>query len=1027
MAEGARKLLPCLDMSTSRKCFSTTALVCVTTFAQTSWSQSLDLLRTLTPDQRATALSVMQGSSGQIQGQPLGTSRLGTGAGTASRPAGSAGLMNQQGLGTTSTTPLDQYDFTPKTPIPGFSLYGESRDPVVNARRQQSTSPKQPLEELRPFGERFFASGAMGFNPPSDLPVPADYIIGVGDTVELRVFGKENRLYQLPVERNGVITLPDIGPITVAGMSFETMGKVVLERIAKQKIGIDATVSMGPLRSIQIFVMGDVKNPGAYTTDALTTAVNALLMGGGIKPTGSMRKIEIRRQGKTVARLDLYDAMLAGGTRGDLRLQSGDTIFVPPVGPRAGVSGDVLRPAIYELLNEKNADDLIRLAGGLLPTAHPANAKIDRIGSEGKRQTIDISLTAVSQRKLELRNGDIIHIPPVLARQEKTVTLAGGVERPGTYEWKEGLHLGQIISSFDALKRSAYRAFAVIERTDEATGLRNLRAVNLLSIVRGQHTEVLHPEDRVIVLSQSEVDFLSSASVQFILAGRLPPTATYPLGGALVAESIGLKPKSDDAIGRSGIDQNASADGSQAKGADGRPLSSNPAVRAAQEAWTPVQASAQAGSSNQPGQPLPQGNIPGQSQQLASNALGPLNPNEEPARDPNHCQGLVDLADIVHREGTERFRSSLLFSNSETDKIRLVRTQQCPQIFDENPALLPFVLENTVMVRGEVKYPGVLPTAVGMPLDAALNARGGLTNEADPQGIEVSRLASTKSGKALVKRELLAQKDQLDKVTIQPGNIVLVRKRATDLETGVVRLTGEFSHPGTYEIRRGEKLSDLIARAGGLTNAAYPYGTVFLRQSVKEDKKQYYQKAAQELQNSMIFALTRQGSTGAQASATSLVTNLMNQLKNIDPTGRMVVEADPTVLQVRPELDVVLEAGDEVHIPRRPSSIMVMGEVLNPGAVQFQSGKKATDYISAVGGLTKLADENRIFAILPNGSAEPLKTSSWNFQPKLLPPGTVIYVSREALPTTNTDMMLLSLQVLKDLALSAASLAVINR
>lgn len=1010
-------------MSTSRKCFSTTALVCVTTFAQTSWSQSLDLLRTLTPDQRAAALSAMQGGNGQIQGQPLGTSRVGTGMGTAGRPAGSTVLMNQQSLGTTSAPPLDQYDLTPKTPIPGFSLSGESRDPVVNARRQQSTSPKQPLEELRPFGERFFAAGTTGFTPPSDLPVPADYIVGVGDTVDLRVFGKENRLYQLPVERNGVITLPDIGPITVAGMSFETMGKVVLERIAKQKIGIEATVSMGPLRSIQIFVMGDVKNPGAYTTDALTTAVNALLMGGGIKSTGSMRKIEIRRQGKTVARLDLYDAMLAGGNRGDMRLQSGDTIFVPPVGPRAGVSGDVLRPAIYELLNEKNADDLIRLAGGLLPTAHPANAKVDRIGSEGKRQTIDISLTAITQRKLELRNGDIIHIPPVLARQEKTVNLAGSVERPGTYEWKEGLHLGQIIPSFDALKRSAYRAFAVIERTDEATGLRNLRAINLLSIVRGQHTEVLHPEDRVIVLSQSEVDFLSSASVQFILAGRLPPTATYPLGGALVAESIGLKPKSDDAIARAG----GSADGSQTKGADGRSLSSNTAIRAAQEAWTPIQATAQANSLNPPNQPIPQGNISGQPQQLASNSLGQLNPNEEPARDPNHCQGLVDLADIVHREGTERFRSSLLFSNSETDKIRLVRTQQCPQIFDENPTLLPFVLENTVMVRGEVKYPGVLPTAAGMPLDAALNARGGLTNEADLQGIEVSRLASTKSGKALVKRELLTQKDQLDKVTVQPGNIVLVRKRASDLETGVVRLAGEFSHPGTYEIRRGEKLSDLIARAGGLTNAAYPYGTVFLRQSVKEEKKQYYHKAAEELQSSMIFALTRQTSTGAQAAATSLVTNLMNQLKTIDPSGRMVVEADPTVLQVRPELDVVLEAGDEVHIPRRPSSIMVMGEVLNPGAVQFQSGKRASDYISAVGGLTKLADESRIFAILPNGSAEPLKTSSWNFQPKLLPPGTVIYVSREALPTTNTDMMLLSLQLLKDLALSAASLAVISR
>lgn len=245
----------------------------------------------------------------------------------------------------------------------------------------------------------------------------------------------------------------------------------------------------------------------------------------------------------------------------------------------------------------------------------------------------------------------------------------------------------------------------------------------------------------------------------------------------------------------------------------------------------------------------------------------------------------------------------------------------------------------------------------------------------------------------------------------------------------MIRLSGEFLHPGNYEIKRGEKLSEAIARAGGVSTQAYPYGAVFLRQRVKEEKRQFYQKAAFELQNGMVMAMSRvrSGATGGgDAGAAPLVMNLVNQIKTTDPVGRMVVEADPAVLLVRPELDVVLEAGDEIYMPRRPSSILVMGEVLNPGAVQFRSGKKVDEYIQDVGGISRLADAERIYAILPNGSAEPLKLSAWNFQPKLLPPGSAIYVSREPLPSTSMDLWLIALSVFKDLALAAASLAVIG-
>ena len=820
--------------------------------------------------------------------------------------------------------------------------------------------------ELRPFGEALFSGGVVPFSPATDLPVPLDYVIGPGDVLELRLFGKENKSFQLTVDRSGAVNLPDIGPMVIAGMSFESVGKAVIERINRQKIGVEATVSMGALRSIQIFLMGDVNNPGAYATDSLTTVMNALLVGGGIKPTGSMRKVEVRRQGRVVGHLDLYDAMLSGGDRGNMRLQSGDTIFVPSVGRRVGVAGDVLRPAIYELLNEKTAAEVIRLAGGMLPTAYPAQAKIDRIAADGRRQVQDVSLAGGLPQKWTVNDGDVITLPSVVARWDKSVALAGRVERAGNYEWRQGLSLGDVLRSTEQLGRDAYRAMAIVERTDSATGVRRFLSVSLKDIFDKKAVFELLPEDRVIVLGMDEIEFLSSANVQFVLAGRKPPQEQNGLAVVQGAESEL----------RGHVDGNKQVE----LGLDTRDQTA--AIKKPKDAVNVV----------------------------------------------NACAGLVELSNLVNQEGQARFRSAVLQTNTANDKERLLKTQTCPALYNDVAGLLPYVLENSVAVRGEVKRPGVLPVPAGMSLDTVINARGGLTRESDINGIELTGLVSNE-GRAMVSRQMVTS-TQLAEFKVLPGNGVFVRKRFNDLEAGLVRLGGEFVHPGNYEIRRGEKLSELVARAGGLTQQAYALGAVFQRPRIKDEKKEYYRKSAMELQNGLLLSLTRQRAStvqGADASAATVVAGLAKQLNEIDPVGRVVIEADPTVLQVRPELDVVLEAGDELFVPRRPSSIMVMGEVLNPGAVQFRAGKTVSDYVDAVGGLTRVADEDRIFAILPNGNAEPLKISSWNFQPTRLPPGSVIYVSREPMPTLPTDLMLLALQVVKDLALAAASLSVISK
>lgn len=839
---------------------------------------------------------------------------------------------------------------------------------------------------LRPFGENVFQGDGSRYVTPSDMPVPSDYVIGVGDVVEVRLFGKENKILQLRVERNGVITLPEIGPVTVLGMSFEAMSSMVLERIAKQKIGVEATVSMGALRSIQVFLSGDVGQPGAYTVDGLTTLPHVLLVGGGVRPTGSLRRVEIQRHGRVVAKVDLYDYLLKGRGKADVRLQSGDTVFVPPVGRQVAVGGDVLKPAIYELLNEKSAEETLNLAGGMLPSAFPAKTKLDRLLKNGSRETF--WLPTQEKRALQVMDGDSILVPSALGRADRGVTLVGHVPNAGaSIQWKEGLHVAQLLGSAQDLLADYFRLVGVIERTEETTGAKSFLAFNLHEVLSKGKVVPLMPEDKVIVLKQEDVEFLSSVSVQNVLFGKLPT----PQGGALVNSGrdklvFGAQANQASRVTKSAID--SAANTNESSKAELQPLES--------AMFT-----------------MDQG-YPRADQVVART-------------EHRFCNGLLYLADIVGQEGAFRFRGAVAASAAEGEGVKLSRNQACTKIYDQFPGLLAFLLENVAVVRGEVLNPGLVPVAPSVTVEMAISARGGVTRSADAKGVELTTfIQETGRTERKVLGESLKQKTELD-----PGAAILVRKRATDQDAGLVKLGGEVLYPGTYSIRKGERLSELMARAGGLTQFAYAYGAVFQRAAIKDEKKVYYAKAAQELQQSVLFGLTRQrAAASAQdglAGASGFVMSVMNDLKNMSPTGRMVVEADPTVLQVRPEQDVMLQPGDEIYIPRRPSHVNVMGEVLNPGAVQFQSGKLASDYVKAVGGTTRLADLDRVYVILPNGAAEPLKLSSWNFSPTLVPPGSTIYVTREALPTTPTDLMLIVTQMAKDIALTAASLVVIGK
>lgn len=365
--------------------------------------------------------------------------------------------------------------------------------------RENETKHQQGLKQ---YGYDLFAGAPTTFAPATDIPIPTDYVIGPGDTVKVQLYGKENAIYELMIDREGVLQFPDIGPLTVAGLSFQELKAYLNEIVAKQMIGVKASITMGALRSIRVFVLGEAYRPGSYTISALSTITNALFVSGGVTKVGSLRNIQLKRKGKTVGKIDLYDLLHRGDTSGDQRLQPGDVIFIPPIGKTAGVTGQVRRPAIYELKDEKTAVELIQLAGGYLPTAYPPASRVERINPKGQRTIVDLDLATVKGRSEPLKNGDVLEIFPVLGDIENAVMVSGHLYRPGGFAWKPGLRVSNIISSVHQMLPSADLDYALIVREKQPERTVEARAFSIGQAINKPGTEqdpVLLPRDKVLV------------------------------------------------------------------------------------------------------------------------------------------------------------------------------------------------------------------------------------------------------------------------------------------------------------------------------------------------------------------------------------------------------------------------------------------------------------------------------------------------------------------------------------------------
>ncbi len=423
----------------------------------------------------------------------------------------------------------DSAENVARSPVAGSGASPSQFSPVEAAFQDilQTRTPATgavAIQPLRQFGYAIFGLPVSTFAPIDDVPIGSDYVLGPGDELRVIVWGAMENTYSQTVDHYGRIYLPTVGPIRVWGLTFSQAEKLILSYLSQYYKGFQSSVTMGHLRTIKIYVMGEVNQPGSYNISALSSLTNALVAAGGPSNLGTLRNIQLKRNNQTIEEFDFYDFLLSGDKSKDCRLEAGDIIFVPPIGNIVGIAGEVKRPAIYEFKETLRIKDLIAMAGGLTVQSYLNRVQIIRSKPSAEREAIDVDLSKVNSKEgvsnnIELQNGDLVTIFPSDQRIYNTISLSGVVKQPGDYEFKPGMRLSQLIPAQSILP-DAYLDNVEIVRFKEDLTTQVIHA-NLKKAWSGDIAQDidLMPRDQITVRSEFKASEAVTLSGEFKLPG----------------------------------------------------------------------------------------------------------------------------------------------------------------------------------------------------------------------------------------------------------------------------------------------------------------------------------------------------------------------------------------------------------------------------------------------------------------------------------------------------------------------------
>ena len=901
------------------------------------------------------------------------------------------------------------------------------------------------------FGHNLFSGTPSTFPPITAMPVSDDYIIGPGDEVRVLMWGRLDSAYAVAVDNEGIINFPKIGPLTVAGLTYGETKELIGQK-TEAITGVNVHISMGKLRTIQVFVLGEVRNPGVVTVSSLATIANALLTSGGPTSLGSLRHVQLKRQGQVISTVDFYSFLLKGDTSSDVRLMPTDVVFVPKAGPMVAISGNVRRAAVYELKEDGTLKVALELAGGLTPRAFNQRIQIERASENRFQVVLDISYEEFQRKRpTPLQDGDHVHIFSILPSTVNAVYLYGNVLRPGQYAYKPGLKLRDILPDLESLAVDTHFDYALIKRyrfRDMESELVPFDLGQLL--MEGDNTQnmPLMALDEIYVFSKWMFEDRSFATAK----GEVRRPGRYLIDDMTIKDLI-LKsgdltdnvylPKGEiirvDADRRKKtiyFDVSAAMDGDPSHNLRLRDEDQMIIHSIWEEQWRAFVT------------------VRGEVKKADSYVL-----TED-----------MDLRDLIFKAGSFTRDAYLteghLYRTDLRSKELTIHTFNVKRAMEGDPAhnlllsdldevvihsIWEFKDKNTVSIQGMVNRPGEYPYAENMTVRDLIFVAGNTRTAAFLKEAEVTRYeivdgrtVSTSIAAFDVERAL--RQDPASNLRLQPMDVVNIKEIPEwwDKRRSVT-LSGDLLFPGTYTIRKSEMLSDVIERAGGYNDHAYLRGAVFTRESVRVNQQKRIDEMMDRLERNVARMTSEeiQGSLSAEdlASQQTFVASqqaLVAKLGRVRASGRIVINLLPLSILKGSSYDIAIEDGDTLFIPQVQGTVSVIGAVYNATALVYDEKRPELKYyLAKTGGPTENAETKQMYIVRANGTVVSKKGSSWlgvswndseermgfwrNFENSELQPGDTVIVPEKVIhPNYMRDIRDIT-QILYQIAVTAGA------
>lgn len=830
----------------------------------------------------------------------------------------------------------------------------EDLDSISLEERIQNQSVQSKIEQ---FGYDIFSSSPTTFVPVESIPVPIDYLIGPGDTLIVKIYGALDIEYRLVVTREGQLLIPGIGDLQLAGLTFEEAKLSITEEINRSRVGARSVVTLADLHTIQVLMVGEVSRPGSYTVSGLSSLLNTLITTGGIKRSGTLRNIQVRRAGKIIAQMDIYQLLLTGIDEANIYLRNGDVVFVPPIGQTIGIAGEVQRPAIFELKEEKNISEIIELAGGFLPKADPSKSHIERISDKGSKTLVSVDLNTDIGRNSLIKNGDIIRIFPVRNKMDDVVILSGHVLEPGGYQWTKGMRVSDIIKNNQNLIQGVDFRIGMIQRENEIE--RRVEALyfdlgEILNSSMSHNNLSLKPRDQITIFDTSSSrenivrPFVEKLKKQ---ATAFEPAKTYSLAGSFKHHGefplqTGMRLLDATVIG-----------GGIAPGID---LEYALLLRTNK-----------------------------QTDEVQFIKINLRDAYNNPSGDHNP---ILQEQDKIYVFDEKVDRSAIL--SSDLDRIK---TQS--SYGDPSPV---------VTLAGLGKKSGDYPLTPGMRIKDLISASGGLNEKTFGISGSLSRRTIINGEFSVVDNFDISLNESAgdgfdSSLILQPYDYLVMREKPEWIEKPkLVQIEGEVLYPGQYQVQKRETLCSIVNRAGGFTEDAYLFGAVFMRDSVREREQKAIDQLFDELDDTLVDVHLSPGYSKDSKLPVNQGSDdtyrVIQKLQRKKAVGRMVIDLEKAVTNCSEEYDLVLEDGDRLVVPKFSNEVTVVGQVYHPQSHMFRDDRAALDYVNLSGGTREFAQREHIYIYQANGeimtSRSQLSSWGWALAPSnvKVTPGSTIYV-----------------------------------